>query len=97
MGDEPRILRVSHRFPTLYCENMASLLGDETLNLPPDEWLEKFPTPTKNANKKVTIDDMLESIPTEGKPGKPNAKMLCRIPAPRLHVPSFRSPFLGPS
>ena len=93
MGDEPRILRVSHRVPTLYCENMASLLGDETLNLPPDEWLEKFPTPTKNANKKVTIDDMLESIPTEGKPGKPNAKMLCRIPHPgrtfRRFVPLF--------
>ena len=26
---------------------MASLLADETLNLPPDEWLDKFPTPTK--------------------------------------------------
>ena len=42
MGDEPRILRVSHRFPTLYCENMASLLGDETLNLPPDEWFSQL-------------------------------------------------------
>lgn len=53
---------------------MATLLGDESLNLPPDEWLDRFPTPTKNSRKKVTIDDMLDNLPDgSGRPVSANA------------------------